>query len=205
MGVVVGRLGELWVQTGSATSFTTEACTQIGATTTYKITSASKRQWDSATTVSVFEDGASATTPYTVQYPIGRIVFASAPTTPVTVTGEYYDTVQVAYATGWKLDLKTGVFETTALGDTTRSFMATGLVDWSGSFERFYEDDTWAALVAAGSTPIFKFYEDAPSDRVWIGYGAISDWGVTVDVGELIKENVSYSGKGDIFYIDSEA
>ena len=145
-----------------------------------------------------------ATTPYVAQYPIGRIAFTVAPTTPVTVTGKYYATVQVGYVQNWKLDIKTGVFETTSLGDTARSFMATGLTDWSGSFERFYEDSTWEALAVASSTPIFKFYEDEPSDRVWVGYGAIGDWGVTVDVGELIKENVSYNGLGDIFYITSE-
>ena len=89
MGVVVGRLGELWVQTGSATSFTTEACTVIGATTTYDIDDVTKRQWDRASTVSVFENGNPATTPYVAQYPIGRIAFTVAPTTPVTVTGKY--------------------------------------------------------------------------------------------------------------------
>ena len=59
-------------------------------------------------------------------------------------------------------------------------------------------------LAVASSTPIFKFYEDEPTDRVWVGYGAIGDWGVAVDVGELIKENVSYNGLGDIYYIASE-
>jgi hypothetical protein len=202
---VKGRLGELWAQTGNATAFTTEACTLVSGTT-YKITNAAKRQWDRATTVSVFDGGASvAAADYTVQYPLGRIVFASAPAGAVTVSGKYYASAEVGLVQGWDISLTPLIFETTSLGSTSRSYVGGGLLEWSGSFDRFYEDSTWEARAIDNTSAFYlKLYEDEPSDRVWIGYVHFTGWTATTSIVELIKEGITFSGAEDPFYVADE-
>jgi hypothetical protein len=78
-------------------------------------------------------------------------------------------------------------------------------VGWSGSFERFYEDDTWEAAAVAGAYHLIKLYEDEPSDRVWTGYVYLGDWGKTVPVDGLQTENVSFNGVGTPAYAADES
>lgn len=206
---VLGRLGELWAQTGVAAAFTAEACDVVvgaPAANTYQITNATKRQWDPATAVLVYDGGVLQTSGYTLEAPVGRIVFDSAPGGLVTVTGAAFGTVQVALVRNWELSVSSQVLEITALGDTVRTYQGDDFPSWSGSFERFYEDDTWAALVADNVTAqgfILKLYEDEPSDRVWAGSVVFTNWSQSTPM-ELITESVQFQGQGKGYFITDE-
>lgn len=208
MAAIAGRLGELWAQSGTASAFTGEACTLVSGTT-YKITDAAKRQFDPATTFIVYDGGSPiAATGYTIQYPLGRIVLGSAPAGAVTVTGASFATTEVAFVRGWSLSIKPLIFETTALGATAttgRTYIGGGLPEWSGSLEKLYETDTWAARALANTTGFYlKLYEDEPSDKVWLGLVIFTGWDQTTDIMDLVKEGVEFTGHDALFYISDE-
>lgn len=209
MAAIQGRKGELWLQSGSATAFTTEACSLVSGTT-YQIDDAAKRQWDPTTTPTVYDDG-SPETPSEIQYPIGCVVLAEAPSGAVTVTGKHYATTQIGLVQNWALDLEQDTLESTALGDTARSFVGLGLLGWSATFEALTEaTGTLGAKALANATAgtgyrlVWKFYEDEPNDLVWIGYATFTSWQALSDVMALIRETCSVQGDGDIYYVTDE-
>ena len=205
MAAIAGKLGELWIQDGTSSAFTTEACSQVSGTT-YQIDDAAKRQWDIANTLSVYDDAVLQTSGYTVQWPAGRVVFASAPTTPVTVTGKSFSTVQLGQVTGWRLELNQLILETTVLGASARTYMSPGLVSWSGSFDEFREGTIGQATYAQSNSTLLvvKLYEDEPSDLVWLGLVAVTGFDESVALEELVRDGIAFTGVGDPVYVDDE-
>ncbi len=205
MSVIVGHASDLYIQTGSSTAFTTEACSQV-AGTTYQITDAAKRQWDEGETVLVYDDGVLQTSGYKIHGACGRIVFDAAPTTPVTVSGKYYDTAHVAACGGWKLDLKSGVVKTSGINEV-RTFQGTGLLDWGGSFSKLEEDDTYAALVLdnSGAALVLKMYESKAAPVVWIGYIVPEGWSLDNPDEAGVSESLSFKGTGYLDFLTSES
>jgi hypothetical protein len=198
MSAICGRLGELWLQAGTATAMTKEAC-EVVAGTTYHVTDAAKRYFDYATAVLVYTGAGEdlQTSGYKV---VGacQIQFDAAPSAPVKVSGKYLPTpAEISLVQDWSLAIENGgIFETTSLGATARSYLHCGLVSWSGAFNRFYEDDAWEARAVAGAWHLVKLYEDEPSDQVWTGYIYLGNWGKTVPVEGLQTETVSFNGIG---------
>lgn len=207
MAAIAGKLGELWLQAGTATAMTKEACELVSGYT-YHVTAPTKRYFDYSTAVLVYCGAGETlqTSGYTI---VGgcQVQFDEAPSTPVKVSGKYLPTgSEVTFVQNWSLSLENGgIFETTSLGASGRTYVHCGLVGWSGSFERFYEDDTWEAAAVAGAYHLIKLYEDEPSDRVWTGYVYLGDWGKTVPVDGLQTENVSFNGVGTPAYAADES
>jgi len=208
MAAIQGRAGELWAETGAAVVFTAEACTLVSGTI-YKITNATKRQWDPATAVLVYVNAVLQTSGYHLHAPVGQIHFDAAQTLPITVSGKYFPTAKVGLVTDWELNIESNVFDVTALGDTAKMFVGDGVPEFSGSFSRFYEDNHWAALQAGNNDPdlgdalVLKLYEDKANSQGWAGYATMKNWSVTVPI-EIIKESIQFSGDGEFFYFASE-
>lgn len=84
---------------GTPVDFTGEAMTQVGSTTTYRITDATKNLWNPRSGVVVYV-GASVQDEdtYTVDYMFGRVTFNTAPVGAVTVDGQSMPTAAFASA-----------------------------------------------------------------------------------------------------------
>jgi hypothetical protein len=205
MATIIGRLSEIWTTTGSASATVTKAACDQKSGTVYHITDAAKRILDPDTTSLVYGNNVLVTTGYHMHAPVGEIHFDSAPTTPVTITYKYFAQVEVAYAQDWELSQERKVYDTTSLGDTVRTFVDGGIVEWSGSFNRLYDaSQTWMARVVAGTVVTMKFYTDQPSALVYVGYVHPVNWGLSVPL-DLEKEKWSFTGEGELFYQTSEA
>ena len=79
-------------QQGTATTFTTEACTLLSGKT-YQISDVTKQIWDRTTTLNVFDNAVNHNADVIdIDYLFGKVTFAASytPTTPITVTGKYY-------------------------------------------------------------------------------------------------------------------
>lgn len=206
MAAIAGRLGELWLMGGSATSMTKEACEAVGGSSTiFHVTSAAKRYLDPATTVSVYDNDVLQTTGYIIAGG-QQIQFESAPTTPITISGKYLpDGTEIGFIQNWSATINSGtLIETTSLGSTGRTFIHTGFVGWDGSFERFYEDDSWEARAVGAGTYLIKLYENEPTDRLWSGYVLISNWSQSVPIDDLVRENISFTGLDQPVYASDE-
>lgn len=205
VAAIQGRKGELWLNTGSATTFTTEACDQK-AGTVYHITNTAKRVWDPATAVSVYDNGVLQTTGYHLHAPVGEIHFDGAPTTPVTVSGKYFAVAETTLVQQWDAVLTPELAEVTALGATSREFVGLGIKAWSGSFEHLYEaTGPFVTKGLANATKIImKLYEDQPNTRALVGYGVITSVTPSMPVEDLARETISFTGDGEPFYVTVE-
>lgn len=196
MAAIKGLSGELWLMGGSATSMTKEACEAVGGSSTvFHVTAPTKRYLDPATTVSVYDNDVLQTSGYIIAGG-QQVQFTSAPTTPITISGKYLPTgTEIGLVQNWAVTIDNGtLIETTSLGSTSRSYIHTGFVGWSGSFDRFLEDDAWEGRLAAESTLLIKLYEDQPNTRLWSGYVILSGWNENVSIDDLVRENVTFQG-----------
>lgn len=207
VSAIQGKSGELWVNSGSATAFTKEACDQFSGTI-YHITNTAKRAWDPATTPLVYGNDILVTTGYHVHAPIGQIHFDGAPTTPVTVSGKYYATSEVTFVQNWRVQFELGIAATYGLGAATgKTFVGLGVTGWTGSFDRAHESDTWQTKALSNGTKIIvKLYEDhsGSTTRVWAGFAVLTSTPITTPVEGLVVETVSFTGDGDLFYVTVE-
>ena len=195
MSTNTGYLGAVYMQTGSATTFTTEACTRVTATR-YQITATAKRYWDKATTPSVFVDAAPVTN-VSFEYLGGYIVFTEDPGigTAVTVTGKYYTVSQVAGFFDWSLEMSADMLEVTDLGDADREYVP-GLLSYSCTANWFWGDSTFFENLS--DNVIVVCYVDATKRYEFFARSS----GVSTDtpVDETIKEQITFTGNAEIYY-----
>ena len=133
-----------------------------------------------------------------------QISFDAEPTTPVTVTADYLTPTEVTYVQNWELNLESEIYQLTSVGDTARTYVGSGLLSWSGSFERFYEDSTWQAFVADNTDKlIIRLFEDQPSGYCWTGWVTPINWTQTTPL-ELERETFGFTGEGRPAYTTDE-
>ena len=198
MAVIQGRLGELWIGSGAGTTTGVKAACELVSTKRYHVTDAAKRYLDPEFDILVYDNNVLVTSGYTIEGGC-HIVFAATPTTPVTVTAKYLTPAEVIYVQNWTLDLQSDTYEITSLGDTSKKFMGSGLLSWSGSFERFYEDSTWEAKAISTSRLVGRFFTNQPGGLCWTGWIAPNSWTVNLPL-ELATENFGFTGVGKPVY-----
>lgn len=203
MAAIKGRLAELWLGSGATSAITKEACEQV-AGTIYHVTAAAKRYLDPGTAVLVYDNDVLQTSGYHLE---GHcIVFDSAPAALVTVSGKYITPAEVKLVQGWELSFESETYETTSLGDTARTYVGSGLLSWSGSFERFLEDATYANIAAAnGTLKLARFFTDQPSGYVWTGWVVPTGWTGSAPISGLDTESFTFQGYGKPIYTTDES
>jgi len=102
--------------TGDPIAVTGESTSNVSGNI-YEIDDTAKDIWDPTAEVKVFENGVETTSGFTEQYLLGRIVFDSAPTTPVTVDVSYLPKYTVEDATNYSFNIDGSLQETTRLDD----------------------------------------------------------------------------------------
>jgi hypothetical protein len=202
-GPITGKLAELWSSAGSATEITKQACENVSGDI-YHVTDPTKRYLDPHTTILVYDDDVLQTSGYTI-WGGCQIRFDAAPTTPITVSGKYYTPAEVTLVTDWELSLSSEVYDSTAIGATARAKIPSGVLDWTGSFNRYYEDNTWQAKAADNSTKrIIRCFSDQSAGYCWTGWVALTGQTQGVSVGGLETESVQFEGDGYAAYTTDE-
>jgi hypothetical protein len=98
--------------------------------------------------------------------------------------------------TTWSVEQTTDVIEDTAMGDTSKTFVA-GLVSWTGSCEAILSDsDTGQALLDNGSslTAVDFFFDSTTS--AYKGNAIVTALSSSATMGEMIKVSVTFQGTG---------
>lgn len=159
MSITKGKLGAIYGNYTASAAATGEAC-ELESGYTYKITDITKRYWDKAQTVTVYENAVPSTKAYTLEYPGGRIVFPEAPTTPVTVDCYYYKAIKSGGFQEWSIDnIGMELEDVTEFGSqwVTRESL---VGDFGASAERYWVSEFYPDAIINGTLQlIFIFYE----------------------------------------------
>jgi hypothetical protein len=203
MAAIQGRKAEFWLAEGAGSALTKQACEAVGiSTTVFHVTDPAKRYLDPATTVLVY-CGAGETLQTSGYHIAGgcQIHFDSAPSAPVKLTGAYLTPAEITLVTGYSLTLESEVYETSSLGGSARTYQGSGILAWSGSFDRFYEDDAWGARMSANATKLLgRFFTDQPSGYCWTGWVIPGSWSHANPSDGLETEAFSFTGEGEPVY-----
>lgn len=103
----------------------------------------------------------------------------------------------VAYLTNWSLELGAETVETTAFGDTNRTYVR-GLPDLSGDFSGFWDDASETLFSASDSADGVKMYlypTTLVDTKYWYG-PAWMTVSVETAVDDAVKVSGSFSAKG---------
>lgn len=88
-----------------------------GNGTTFEIDDDAKDLFDPRNPITVYENGTPTSQDITIEYLRGRVVFPSAPTTPVTIDVNYFPKHQVGEVNTLTVEFSSGDTETPRLGD----------------------------------------------------------------------------------------
>ena len=100
----------------------------------------------------------------------------------------------------WSVDQTQSSIEVTAMGDTTKQYVA-DLPDASGSWDGFYSDSVTDVITAAsdGLSRKWYLYQDlSTSTRYWYGEVVIESLSQGGGVGESVTQNVTWKAASDI-------
>ena len=157
--VYAGRLAKVHVA-GTPIAFTAEATT-TSDNLTFQITDNAKRIWDWETAVAVKVDAVSVTTGFSINKLEGKVVFDTAETGILTVSGKYVPTSLAAEAFEYSLSMESENLDNTRFLDEYKK-RTQGLRSASGSISQWVTIDTYFidALIA-GKPVVLELYSQA--------------------------------------------
>lgn len=181
-------------KSGTATSFTGEACSNTSGDT-FQIDDDTKRVWSRTGTITVKENGSAATTSYTLDRLNGKIIFDAAPTTPITVDGEYLPMTEVAEAKQYNWELSRQVNEDSAFSDdhNTKGY---GPLSFSGSgLMNFDSAADFKSIVENATIVVLEFQTETSVDmRAWVTVSSDEEGS---ERAGIVEETVSFEGAAD--------
>lgn len=102
--------------------------------------------------------------------------------------------------TGWNLDIKTDVIDTTDSGDSTwKTFLPKGWKEWSGSFEGFQETGTADPAIGTSAAAVFGLTGTYASPTInYAGSIIITSVGTALQVvgTDAVKKTYTFQGTG---------
>jgi len=127
---------------GTATSQTGEAMTQVGSTLVYFITDRTKAWWSPNHAVVVL-DGVTPITGCKIDYAGGHVTLPATPSGAVTVNCYTLPLEKLGGGFGWNTSKKGSALETTVFPAiagtvTSKTYIGSGIVEWSGSVKRHF-------------------------------------------------------------------
>lgn len=187
-------------QSGAATAFTTEAMTEITANEEYQITDTTKRIWDYATTLSVFDNGSpvAAADIESIDYLFGIVHFVSGYTAAgaITVTGAYFAVTQIAGTRSFTLTMQGEAIDETTLpiaqGNSGHRIFSLGLKTVSMEASGVYAlSNGFRAALVARSELIVEVKPVGTAETIFRGYFRYTQQGQSGDVGALEEETIT--------------
>lgn len=168
---------------------------------TYKIDDAAKEIFDPGAALAFFENGIASSTPIaSVDLLAGTVTFTGAPTTPITVTGNYLPRVTAANAFSFSANKTREIIETTVFGQTSKRRIA-GLLDASGEIRsRDFADFLIGAnkisdLFDGGTVFIISFLPGAGLNSFRVR-ALIETLAVDADAGGQVEATLSWTLAG---------
>jgi len=178
----------------TSTTMTTEAMTS-SAGNVYQITDSDHRLIDPNVTVTVNHSaGVSVVTSYGdggIDYFNGRTTLTGEDTP--TITGAYLTMTTLGQVVSWTLNPAKNAQETTALGDSWKSYTA---IEEGATLtlNRYYADtEFWSHI---GQKVLIELFEDA-SAAFWV-QGIVTSFGPTMAVGQVDNEAITIQVTGPI-------
>ena len=106
----------------------------------------------------------------------------------------------VSDVTGFALETTGDVVETTALGESVKSFTA-GTTSFSGNINvNFNRADSVQNTLLAGSQIAFILYPEGATsgDRTYTGSGIVTGMSVNNSLDSMVTKSVTFQGTGDL-------
>lgn len=178
----------------TSTTMTTEAMTS-SAGNIYQITDADHRIIDPAVAVTVNHSaGVSVVTTYAdggIDYFLGKTTLTGKDTP--TITGAYLIMTTLGQVVSWTLNPNKNAAETTALGDSWKSYTA---IEEGATLtiNRYYADtEFWSHI---GEHVLVQLWED-DTEYFWV-HGIVTSFGPTMAVGQVDNEAITIQVTGPI-------
>ena len=197
LGPYSARLSSVYL-TGTAASMTAEAMSLVSGAT-YQISNTAKRILDPSQAVAVFDGGvAISSTTYTIDYLFGKVVFDTAPTGAVTITGYYLPRAEAAEVYGATVNIKADLADSTAFGAESRAKEKT-TKDANGSFdlrqsgqEAIVSGDTVRSIIEARRVVVLDIAL-GDSGKRFRAFGLLGSAKQSSAPGDLIKTVVAFA------------
>ncbi len=104
--------------------------------------------------------------------------------------------VTIGEILSWTVEQQTDVIEDTAMGDSSKTFVA-GLASWTGSCEaNLSGSDTGQVLLDNGSSQTgLDFFFDS-STSAYKGNAIVTSISASSSIGDMVKVSISFQGTG---------
>lgn len=181
---------------GSPTSFSDDLV-QVGSSNVYEIADRSKSIWE-AGSITVEDGSTDVTEDVTIDFLQGRVIFDSAPSGTVSVSGNYLGTERVCYAQSIDLTQSLDAEDITDFCQADDSdgwaYFAPQQQSVEISLSGFYNDSsTFGADVEEDETVIVEVDVEGNGHTVARGYFKASSQSQSGDVGSTETEDVTYT------------
>jgi len=138
-----GTACSFYTNRGASTEITGEAMTQVGSTKTYYVTDRLHAWLDPNKAVVVKDGGSAITTGYVVDHAGAYVTLSATPSGAVTLDGWCFTMEPLGGGFGWSASKKSQALDATvypAIAGTlaNKSFIGSGICEWSGSLKRHF-------------------------------------------------------------------
>lgn len=186
-------------KSGSATGFTTEACTLVSGKT-YKITDTTKNVWDRTASFTIFDGGVDKTAfVESIDYLMGRVTFLSSYTVTgaVTVTGSSLAMTVLASYRNFTLTQTLDPIDNTdiptAQANSGHRTFSAGLKTVSMEVSGVYaSSNAYRTALVARTEVIIEINPNGSGDSIARGFFKYVGTGQSGNVGALEEETVSF-------------
>ena len=198
---IAGKVGAVYIATGTSVSFTDEATTASSDYKRYTISNTAKRFWDKSAAITVKKNGTTVTSGYTIEYAGGVIVFttALAPTYVVTVSGKYIPLTQVATLFNWKLDLENELKEVTTFNSNGWVELLPTNNKFTVSAEGYWADATFFNQLG-NEIGIQLFVDSGTNKYRYEGFVIVNKSSIDTPVDDIVKESIEFAGTGPLYF-----
>lgn len=189
------------MQSGTPTTFTTSPMSLVSGKT-FKITDATKNVWDRKTALAFFDNAVavSGANIQSINYLFGQVTFKSSytPTGPITATGKYLPTTQVAGVNGFTLTQSANAIDNTdyilAQANDGQRVFTYGLKTVKLSLKGFYKvSNDFIGLLRARAECIVEINLDGTGLSVARGWFKPLTTAQSGNVGELEDSSLDFS------------
>lgn len=175
----------------SAISFSNEVTTTTDDKT-YIITNASKRIWNYNSVIVVKDSGVVTTEKYTISRLTGSVVFETAVSRVITITGDYVLLTDVVQGKSFSLKASSDALDSTVFNSigfkTFEAGNITGTVDIG---KWLVVDSIFIDMILNGEIKVIEYYPNAGLDPIRM-FGLMTTESANANVDGLIEESLSF-------------
>lgn len=194
-----GKNSNLYVPS-ELVSFTNEETSSVD-NITYQIDDIQKRVWCRFCDITVLDGGIPTTESFTLNRLVGKVIFDTADTRDITVTGQYYPMIQLLQAFEFDLSLTADNQEVPVFTEGWQRRIQ-GLKDISGSLSRYFiADGLISGVIDNDEDFVIRFYSKydlaSPEDFDFIAWVKVDGLAIASAVDGVVDEDIDFEGTHD--------